>query len=84
MHTINNMYLAGFLITSGFPLASYHKKGNSMLFDFAETGELHQLINEYYGNQVKVSPLDYTNALRNLKSLIYGDNLNMNSHGKQE
>jgi hypothetical protein len=79
------MYLAGFLIASGKASLVQHRKiGRQSQFDFEESDELQKLIEAFFTNRAKVSPLDYGNALRNLKSLIYGDNQNINNHNGTE
>jgi hypothetical protein len=81
-YTTSDFYLSAFLVASNVPLSSHERWNGKTTFKFAETHELSQLIDEYYADHVKVSPIRYGNSLKNLKALIYAGNTNMNSNGK--
>jgi len=49
-------------------------EGNRYKFVFERTAALEQAIEAYYNNTVKVSPFDYFNSIRSLKSRIYSRN----------
>jgi hypothetical protein len=78
----NDFYLSAFLVASGIPLASHQRSNGKTSFEFASNDELTRLIDEYYADQVKVSPIRYGNSLKNLKALIYSGNTNTNNYGK--
>ena len=81
-YTTNDFYLSAFLVASNVPLSSHQRWNGKTSFKFAETDELSQLINEYYADHVKVSPIRYGNSLKNLKALIYSGNTHTNNNGK--
>lgn len=83
-YTTNDFYLSAFLVASNIPLSAHERWNGKTSFKFAETDELSQLIDEYYADHVKVSPIRYGNSLKNLKALIYSGNTNMNTNGKHE
>jgi hypothetical protein len=80
----NDYYCSAFLMASGVPLASFERNAGRTSFEFALTDELTQLIDEYYADRVKVSPIRYGNALKNLKALIYSGNTNMNTYERND
>jgi hypothetical protein len=81
-YTTNDFYASAFLVASGVPLFSHFRTNGKTTFEFKKTDELKQLIDDYYADQVKVSPIRYGNALKNLKALIYSGNTNTNNNGK--
>jgi len=83
-YTTNDFYLSAFLVASNVPLSSHERWNGKTTFKLAETDELSQLIDEYYADHVKVSPIRYGNSLKNLKALIYSGNANMNTNGNHE
>jgi hypothetical protein len=82
-YTTSDFYLSAFLVASDVPLRSHQRWNGKTSFEFAETDELSQLIDEYYADHVKVSPVRYGNALKNLKALIYAGNTNTNNYGQR-
>ena len=83
-YTTNDFYLSAFLVASNVPLSSHQRWNGKTSFKFAETDGLSQLIDEYYADHVKVSPIHYGNSLKNLKALIYAGNTNMNTNGNHQ
>ncbi len=81
-YTTSDFYLSAFLLASGTPLLDFERKNGRTSFRFAETDELSELIEHYFADQVRVSPIRYGNSLKNLKALIYSGNTNMNANGK--
>ena len=65
--------LAAFLITSGLPLQAHARRGNVSTFMFAETRQLAELVAQYNSFQATVNPIAYSNAFRNLKSIMYSN-----------
>ncbi len=70
-------------MASEVPMLGFYRSNGRTSFEFAETDGLSQLIDEYYADRVKVSPIRYGNALKNLKALIYAGNTNTNNYGKR-
>jgi len=83
-YTTSDFYLSAFLVASNVPLSSHQRWNGKTSFKFAETDGLSQLIDQYYADQVRVSPIRYGNSLKNLKALIYLGNTNMNTNGNHE
>jgi hypothetical protein len=71
-HSISDLYLAAYLKTKGqkFKLS---KTNNKYLFQFDKTESLTDLINEYLNENGICEPLAYTNAIKNIKTLIYNN-----------
>jgi hypothetical protein len=65
-------------------MVDFDRKNGRTSFEFAETREISHLIDEYYADRVKISPIRYGNSLKNLKALIYSGNTNMNTNGNYE
>ena len=59
MNPLNDFYLSAFLVASNIPLSSHERWNGRTTFKFAETDELSQLIDEYFADHVKVSPIRY-------------------------
>ena len=67
-------------MASGISLVTFARESGRTLFEFASTDELSQLVQGYYADQVRVSPIRYGNALKNMKALIYSSNTDMNNY----
>ena len=78
MKTYNteDLYLAAFLTAQGFPILQWSRDTGLTNFAFAENSELSQLVGAYYSDKVMTSPLQYGNALKNLKSMIHSKKTN--------
>jgi hypothetical protein len=83
-YTTNDFYLSAFLVASDVPMTSHQRWNGKTSFKFAITDGLAQLIDEYYADHVKVSPIRYGNSLKNLKALIYSGNTNIDTNGNHE
>ena len=79
MKTYNtkDLYLAAFLTAQGFPIHQWSRDAGLTDFAFAETTELSQLVGAYYADSISVSPLQYGNALKNIKSMLHSKNTNI-------
>lgn len=65
--------LVAALLSWGFPLDSIDKTNPSKVtFIFIRNSELDQAIQTYWDNSGRISPKIYFNALREVKSRIYG------------
>ncbi len=73
-------YCSAFLVASGVPMLDFERKNGRTSFEFAKTDGLSQLIEQYYADKVRVSPIRYGNSLKNLKAMIYSTNTNTNEH----
>jgi len=80
----SDFYLSAFLVASEVPMLDFEPGNGRTSFEFATIHELSQLIDEYYADHVKVSPIRYGNSLKNLKALIYAGNTNMNTNGNHQ
>ena len=66
-----DIYLTAALIAQGIPLIAHSRTGSVTTFQFTETDELKQLVENYYADTARVSPLKYGNAFKNLKAMIH-------------
>jgi hypothetical protein len=80
----SDFYLSAFLVASEVPMLDFERGNGRTLFEFAPIDGLSQLIDEYYADQVKVSPIRYGNSLKNLKALIHSGKPNTNTNGTHE
>ena len=65
--------LSAALLAWGFSLDSIDKTNpNKVTFIFIRNSELDQAIQTYWDNSGQISPKSYFNALREVKSRIYG------------
>lgn len=80
---ISDIYLAGYLIASGFPLASHRKDQAQTIFCFEETDRLIQLVEDYYNLKASINPLHYGGALKILKNIVYQKDKHYNNYDNQ-
>jgi hypothetical protein len=71
-YVTSDLYLTAFLKTKGlkFNLIKVKTKFN---FVFEETLELTKYVNEYLTENGSCEPLAYTNAIKNIKNLLYNN-----------
>ena len=69
-YTTSDMYLAAYLKLKGLKLL-VEKNKNKATFIFDKTEELTIYVNEYLNENGSCEPLLYTNAIKNLKNLLY-------------
>jgi len=71
-YVTSDLYLTAYLKTKGlkFNLNKLKTKSN---FVFDETPELTQYVNEYLTENGSCEPLAYTNAIKNIKNLLYNN-----------
>ncbi len=65
-----DLYLAAFLRLNNQKLKVEKEKGKAS-FVFKESEELSKLVSSYLVEEATCNPLAYTNAIKNLKNLIY-------------
>ena len=70
-YTTKDFYLGAFLMAVGNELQSYEKEGTVTFFQFNDTKNLQQHIKEYFAMTARVNPINYGNALKNMKTLIH-------------
>lgn len=64
--------LASTLVSLGFNVCNLDKSNPQRInFGFTDTTELRQSIDLYWKKQIKVPPLDFYNAQRHIKALMY-------------
>lgn len=68
-----DFYLCSFLIASGFRLLGHTKMAGLTLFEFEDTTELNNCVNDYYAFTASVNPISFGNAIRTLKSIIHSN-----------
>ena len=59
----SDYYCTAFLMAAGIPMLTYERNNGRTSFEFAKTDGLPQLIDEYYADQAKISPIRYGNSL---------------------
>jgi hypothetical protein len=67
-------------MASDVPMLAFERRNGRTSFEFAQTDDLPQLVERYYADQVRVSPIRYGNSLKNLKAMIYSTNTNTNGN----
>lgn len=82
MNTYNteDLYLAAFLVAQSVPVIQWNRDTGLTNFAFDQSAELSELVGAYYADGVMTSPLQYGNALKNLKSMIHSKSNGNTSH----
>jgi len=72
-YAVSDIYFAAFLRTSGCKLVSNERRGNRTTFFFENGPDFDGLKNKYFNksDDVLVSPLDFANNVKDLKSMCY-------------
>ncbi|MCZ7603128.1 MAG: DUF5659 domain-containing protein [Melioribacteraceae bacterium] len=68
-----DFYLGAYLIASGCELISHRREYGATVFVFKDEKLLKKSISDYFSNTAKVNPLEYSAAIRNLKSIIHNN-----------
>ena len=68
--TTFDLYLAATLLSKGFLLIGHYRDHKRSEFQF-EGLEFDSYVNRYYKNQIKISPIEYSKAIRDLKNIMY-------------
>ena len=72
-YSLSDFYLAAFLISQGLPLVrADHAGPGRVLFVLRDSPRRSQLIQDFYSHRASVDPLEFKNAIVDLKSLIHG------------
>lgn len=69
-YTTTDLYLTAYLKVKGYKY-SIEKIKSKSYFSFVETSELLLNVNEYLTENGVCEPLSYTNAIKNIKNLLY-------------
>ena len=72
-YTNRDFYLSSYLIAAGFQLKSYHRTNGITTFEFDNSENLQQLVNNYYSMNATVNAMAFGSAIKNLKSVIHSD-----------
>jgi hypothetical protein len=82
MNTYNteDIYLAAFLAAQGYPVLQWKRETGLTNFTFEHSAELSQLVGAYYSDRVTTSPLQFGNALKNMKLMIHSKQNEFTSH----
>ena len=84
-YTSRDITIVAFLIASGFQLEQYRNgKDGLMLFTFRNSTELEQHIRNFYRMTASINPVTYSNALRNLKTMVRSGRHNENQKYQYE
>ena len=70
LYKTTDLYLAAYLKLNNQKLKVEKVKGKA-IFTFNETDELTNLVSLFLNEEGSCIPLSYTNAIKNLKNLIY-------------
>jgi hypothetical protein len=75
-YTNRDFYLSAYLLAIGNELETYQKEsGGLTTFVFRSTPELINHIHKFYAREALINPVEYGNALRNLKSMIHAEQI---------
>ena len=66
----SDFYFSAYLLSKGYEIEETSKIGKSITFYF-ESDDLDVVRNEYFLGKASVEPQAFSNAIHNLKSLIY-------------
>lgn len=66
-----DFYCSAFIICSGHRLIGQTRVGPITIFEFNKTDELKKLVDAYYSQTARVSPMSFGSSIRNLKSLLH-------------
>lgn len=71
---IRDLGLAAALISVGLHIEDRRRDERSRVFFlFADSDDLRKAIDDYWSNELDVSALAFSEALKSLKNIIYGD-----------
>jgi hypothetical protein len=81
MYMTTDLYLTAYLVARGNRLDSFERNNGKTTFRVMEKDGLVEAIQEYFADRGLVSGLRMSNALKNLKNLLY---TNVDENGKYE
>jgi len=71
VYETTDFYLSCFLKAKGFKILDIKREGRRTTFIFEDRPDRKGLIRGFYNNEGSVNPLDYQDAIKNLKALTY-------------
>lgn len=66
-----DMYLASYLVMHGVPLVRLERDDRRFSFVFEEADQIKTLADEFYSRKALVEPMQYTIAMKQVKSQMY-------------
>lgn len=66
----SDLYVVAFIYAHGIQPASIEGEGRRKVFHFDDP-KFEELTQQYYSRQGTIEPIAFTNAIRNVKTLIY-------------
>jgi hypothetical protein len=70
VYVTSDLYLSAYLLVKGYSY-TFEKSGKKTLFKFELTPDLDVNVNEYLTGKGLCEPLAYSNAIKNLKNLLF-------------
>jgi hypothetical protein len=70
LYVTSDLYLSAYLLVKGHNF-NIDKKGKKSLFSFIKSQDLDLNVNEYLMGRGKCEPLAFTNAIKNIKNLLF-------------
>jgi len=58
-------------LTIWFPIDSIQREGQRATFVFQDSSDLQEKVTKFWNGQLRVSPLDYFNKLKTIKTRLY-------------
>ena len=72
-YALSDFYLASYLVCRGLELIRTDPaEGHRVLFVLKDSPNRQQLIQDFFSHRAQVDPLDFKDAIVNLKSMIHG------------
>jgi hypothetical protein len=76
-----DFYLSAYLIACGMDLLSHERRNGMTSFRFQSSETLTTLVTQFNGLTATVNPVQYGNAIRNLKTIIHSGDV-LSNHNK--
>ena len=77
-YSTSDTAVAAALVVSGLPVVSLgQEKRGKVLFNFDDTDELKQTMNDFWGHKLMVDPLAYSQQLKQLKGRVHDSQRNL-------
>lgn len=66
-----DLYLASYLQLKGFEIIKLEKNDKRFTFIFQDSDGMHPYIEEFYARKAQVEPMEYSLAMKQVKSKLY-------------
>jgi len=66
-----DFYLASTLIYEGYEIEDFEKDDGKTIFFFADTPALRETVQQYFHDEIYVTPFRYQTAIKQAKAIIY-------------